>query len=229
MRNGRLLFSGEFEHEVAVLFAAYIEPYMRRRSANGDGVDLRSAEQRRGDGMAEWIALGREGVYSPIEGGERAQVTVTVGLDQLISGLGTATLGPDLLPISVSEARRLACDCRIVPITLSADSLPLDIAQATRNIPAHIRRSVVDRDQGCAFPGCDRTPTDCQCHHVMEWQHGGDTAVENLALLCRRHHRMVHHTEWEVRMNQGRPEFLPPGYLDPRRTPRTNRIDFPQQ
>jgi hypothetical protein len=112
-----------------VLFAAYLEPYLARRPASEDGVDLRSIEQRRGDGRAEWIALGRDGLYSPIEG------------------------GPDLLPVSVSEARRLACDCRIVPITLSADSLPLDIGQATRTIPAHIRRSVVDRDQGCAFPG----------------------------------------------------------------------------
>jgi hypothetical protein len=112
-RNGRLLFHGELDHEVAVLFTAYLEPYLTRRPAAEDGVDLRSID----------------GLYCPIEG------------------------GPDLLPVSVSEARRLACDCRIVPITLSVDSLPLDIGQATRTIPAHIRRSVVDRDQGCAFPG----------------------------------------------------------------------------
>jgi hypothetical protein len=144
--------------------------------------------------MAEWILLGREGVPTPLEGGERAQVTVTVGLDQLISGLGIAYFGPNQLPISVSEARRLACDCCIVPIVLSADSIPLDIGRATRNIAPHLRRSVVDRDKGCTFPGCDRPPRHCQAHHIQEWQRGGKTAVENLALHCPRHHRIVHHT-----------------------------------
>jgi hypothetical protein len=33
-------------------------------------------------------------------------------------------------------------------------------------------------------------------HHVREWRHGGETATENLAMLCA-HHRTVHHTDWE--------------------------------
>jgi hypothetical protein len=223
--DGRLLFNGELEHEVAVLFAGYLDPHMVPRK-NADGTpDLRSTDERRGDAMATWIDDGRDA--APIEGGERAQVTVTVGLDQLLSGLGTATLGPDLLPISVSEARRLACDCRLIPVTLSAESMPLEIGRASRTIPPHIRRLVVDRDQHCAFPDCVRPATQCQVHHLVEWQHGGDTELPNLALLCKRHHRMIHHSDWEVRMNHGRPEFLPPAFLDPRRRPRTNRIDLP--
>jgi hypothetical protein len=132
-RDGRLLFNGELEHEVAVLFAGYLDPHMAPRK-NEDGTpDLRSTDERRGDAMATWLDDGRDA--APIEGGERAQVTVTIGLDQLLSGLGSATLGPDLLPISVSEARRLACDCRLIPVTLSAESMPLEIGRARRTIP----------------------------------------------------------------------------------------------
>jgi hypothetical protein len=222
-RNGWLHFDGDLEPEAAALFAARFDARSKPRPATEEGPDPRTAEQRQGDGMAEWVGSGREAAGSA-DGGERAQLTVTIGLDQLINGLGTAALGPDMLPISVSEARRLACDCGIVPIVLSADSMPLDIGRATRNISPHIRRAVTGRDKGCTFPGCDRPPKDCQAHHLVEWQHGGETALPNLALLCGWHHRIIHHTDWEIRMNRGRPEFLPPAHLDPQRRPRTNEV-----
>jgi hypothetical protein len=110
---------------------------------------------------------------------------------------------------------------------LNAQSRPLDIGRATRLIPPRIRRAVTDRDKGCAFPGCERPAKHCQAHHVVEWKDGGPTRVENLALLCGRHHRIVHHTAWEARMTNGRPEFIPPTYLDPLRTPRTNPVHQP--
>jgi hypothetical protein len=43
-------------------------------------------------------------------------------------------------------------------------------------------------------------------------------------LLCRRHHDLVHHSEWQVRMAAGLPVFRPPAFVDPRRRPRTNPI-----
>ena len=47
------------------------------------------------------------------------------------------------------------------------------------------------------------------------WLHGGKTKLANLVLLCGHHHRVIHHTPWEVRLNpdDGRPEFLPPPKL----------------
>jgi hypothetical protein len=178
--------------EAAAQLAAYLEPHSQPRPTTPEeGPDTRTPDERRGDGFATWIGLGN-GTHA--DGGERATVTVTIGLDELISGLGTATMGPDLLPISVSEARRLACDCRVIPVVLDARSMPVDIGRATRIIPVHMRRLVTDRDKGCTFPGCDRTPTECQIHHVVEWQHGGETDLPNLAMLCPRHHRIVHHT-----------------------------------
>jgi hypothetical protein len=189
------------------------------------GPDPRTLDERQGDAMAHWVDLGRDGV--PTEGGERPQLVVTVGLEKLIAGLGYGAMGPDQLPFSVSEARRLACDCSIVPIVLSADSVPLDIGRASRTIPVNIRRAVVHRDKGCAFPGCAKPGSWCQVHHIIEWQHGEPTKPENLALLCRQHHRLIHHSEWEVRMANGYPKFLPPGWLDANGVCRGNGVSGP--
>jgi hypothetical protein len=52
----------------------------------------------------------------------------------------------------------------------------------------------------------------CHAHHITYWAHGGKTKLRNLVLLCGHHHRVIHHTGWEVRINHadGKPEFLPP-------------------
>ncbi|MFF5054073.1 HNH endonuclease signature motif containing protein [Micromonospora sp. NPDC000663] len=79
------------------------------------------------------------------------------------------------------------------------------------------------RDGGCAFPGCDRPSRWCDGHHVRHWADGGVTALGNAVLLCGHHHRRIHQGDWTVRIApDGQPEFLPPGWLDPLRTPRRN-------
>jgi hypothetical protein len=90
---------------------------------------------------------------------------------------------------------------------LGAESQPLDIGRATRTIPNHIRKALIIRDGGCAFPGCGRRPRQCQGHHVTHWADGGPTSVDNLVLLCGHHHRLIHHSRWTVKINDGKPEF----------------------
>nr|MDT0663721.1 hypothetical protein [Micromonospora sp. DSM 115978] len=67
-------------------------------------------------------------------------------------------------------------------------------------------------------------PTWCETHHVAHWTRDhGDTKLDNLVLLCRHHHRAVHHHGWDVTIApDGLPEFLPPAWIDPHRTPRRN-------
>jgi hypothetical protein len=57
-------------------------------------------------------------------------------------------------------------------------------------------------------------------HHIREWVNGGETNIQDLVMLCRTHHRMIHQSGWEVRMYQGRPEFIPPRWVDPTQAPR---------
>jgi len=125
--------------------------------------------------------------------------------------------------IDARIARRLACDCAIIPVVLGANSEPLDIGRKTRIIPTAIRRALITRDHGCTFPGCTTQPKHCDAHHIVEWTHGGPTALPNLALLCGQHHRLLHHSEWTIRIaTDGHPEFIPPTYIDPTRNPRRN-------
>ncbi|MGC5322913.1 DUF222 domain-containing protein [Micromonospora arida] len=94
---------------------------------------------------------------------------------------------------------------------------------ALADLTGPLRRALVLRDRGCAFPGCDRPPRWCDAHHIHHWADGGRTSLTNAVLLCAHHHRHVHRGEWTVRLGgDGRPEFVPPAWLDPDRLPRRN-------
>lgn len=93
-------------------------------------------------------------------------------------------------PLSPEATRRLACDAAIVTL-VEAGGVPLSVGRKTRSIPPAIRRALAARDRCCAFPGCEQERfTDA--HHLVHWADGGETSLDNLVLLCRRHHRLVH-------------------------------------
>ena len=90
----------------------------------------------------------------------------------------------------METSRRLACDAAVVKMCHDADGAVLDVGRKTRTIPPSIRRALAARDTSCRFPGC--TSRRCDAHHVEHWADGGATSLDNLVLLCRRHHRAVH-------------------------------------
>jgi predicted restriction endonuclease len=92
---------------------------------------------------------------------------------------------------------------------MAGDSEPLDVGRKTAVVLASIRRALVERDRTCAFPGCERHQSWCDAHHILHWADGGPTALGNLVLLCRRHHRAVHEG-FAVSMADGRPVFARP-------------------
>ncbi|WP_370469228.1 HNH endonuclease signature motif containing protein [Micromonospora profundi] len=99
----------------------------------------------------------------------------------------------------------------------------MDLGRQRRLITGPLRRALVLRDRGCAFPGCDRPPRWCDAHHIHHWADGGPTTLTNAVLLCGHHHRHLHHTDWNVRLTaDGHPEFIPPTWLDPTHIPRRN-------
>ena len=99
----------------------------------------------------------------------------------------------------------------------------LNLGRARRLFTGAVRRALILRDGGCAFPGCDRPHRWCDGHHLRAWADGGTTDLDNGVLLCRFHHRQIHHSGWDVRLGTDRkPEFLPPTHLDPLRRPRRN-------
>jgi hypothetical protein len=68
----------------------------------------------------------------------------------------------------------------------------LDLGRTVRLATPKQVQALWIRDQGCTFPGCSRPPSWCDAHHVWHWCDGGPTDLSNLALLCPRHHTIVH-------------------------------------
>ncbi|WP_343123724.1 HNH endonuclease signature motif containing protein [Sciscionella sediminilitoris] len=59
---------------------------------------------------------------------------------------------------------------------------------------------------------CDKPPVLTQAHHIQHHANGGLTVEDNMVLLCAHHHTLIHHTEWQVRIQHGKPAFNPPEY-----------------
>jgi hypothetical protein len=80
-------------------------------------------------------------------------------------------------------------------------SLPLDIGYAD-TVPASIRRAVLLRDRGCAWPRCGRPAAWCDVHHLQHKKDGGETSVSQCVLLCQFHHDIcIHRWGWELTLH----------------------------
>ena len=217
-RDGKLGFEGWLDGEHGPQFQGLIDQLAKPRPLSKDIPDPRSTDERQADALLEVCGLARAAEACPTTGGEPPHINVTIDWDALRTELGAALLdyGQHL---SASDARRWACDCKVIPIVLGGDSEPLDVGRISRSVPLGIRRALVARDRGCAFPGCDRPPARCDAHHVRHWVDGGETSLGNCVLLCPTHHRHVHGTGWEIIVRPGHVEFIPPAILDPLRKP----------
>ena len=186
-------------------------------------VDERTFGQRRADALVEVCRLALNTGELPANGGDRPQLALTMRFADLREQTGPATLDTgDRL--TATQARRLACDAHLLPAVLGTHGQVLDVGQSRRLITGALRRALVLRDGGCAFPGCDRPPRWTDGHHIRSWLDGGPTSLDNSVLLCRHHHRLIHHSTWTVRLApDGLPEFIPPAHVDPRQRPRRNR------
>ena len=112
----------------------------------------------------------------------------TEGADVVFDG--ALEVDDSAVHVSAETSRRLACDAAVVRMHHDADGNVLDVGRKTRTIPAAIRRALSARDTRCQFPGCSARR--CDAHHIEHWVDGGATSLDNLVLLCRRHHRLVH-------------------------------------
>ena len=185
--------------------------------------DARSPGQRRADALTDVCRMAMSRGDLPANGGEPAQIVLTMDIDVLRDGIGAATLD-DGSPVSPTEARRMACDSGVVPVALGGAGQVLDVGRERRLFTGSVRRAVLVRDRGCAFPACDRPSSWSMVHHIRHWAQGGKTCLDNGVLLCGAHHRIIHRGEWRVRINpaDGLPEFIPPSHMDPMARPRRN-------
>jgi hypothetical protein len=208
---GMVRVDGTLDPETGETLLTALRAVLDAQARSPGESDDRTPGQRRADALGEichqWLEWGER----PTVGGERPHVTVTVGAEALAGGGG----GPselDHVGVVVPElARRLACDASITRVVMAGPSEPLDVGRRTPVVSPAMRRAVILRDRQCRFPGCDRPHTWCDAHHVVHWADGGPTAVQNLVLLCRRHHRLVHRPDgFRLDLEDGRPVFRRP-------------------
>ncbi|MFN2593902.1 MAG: DUF222 domain-containing protein [Actinomycetota bacterium] len=128
---------------------------------------------------------------------ERYQVIVHVDADVLVGKEGTCHV-EDSGPLAAETVQKLCCDSSLLTM-LERNGKFVGVGRKTRKIPRHLRRALVARDKGCVFPGCGRAVY-TEGHHIKSWAEQGETELENLALLCRFHHRLVHEGGYRVEL-----------------------------
>jgi len=181
---------------VRALEAARERIRQRRREARAGAADATgetaALEPSRAPGVEALVDVARTALSSSEHGRpRRAALVVHVDAAALTAdGPGRSELegGPVIAP---ETARRLGCDAQLAT-SVERDGLPVSVGRARRSVPAGLRRLLEARDQGCCrWPGCE-TRVHLEAHHRRHWAHGGETSLDNLVLLCWRHHRLVH-------------------------------------
>src|SRR3989441_1677551 len=201
--DGLVRLDGVLDAEGGAILRSALQPFMKPVKD-----DDRSYGQRSADALVE---LGRQGSGGKRDGaGPRPQLIIRASLDTLAGTKGAPAgelEGGGTVP--AETVQRYACDSAISRI-VGQSELEHELNHASRTLPAATRRALEARDRHCIFPGCTRPLNWCDGHHLVWWTRGGATALPNLALLCRPHHRMVHEGGWRlVRHQDGRFTAMP--------------------
>ncbi|HET9849275.1 MAG TPA: DUF222 domain-containing protein [Candidatus Dormibacteraeota bacterium] len=220
--NGLARIDGQLVPEAAAIVRTAIEPYLKPRTG-----DERSGGQRAHDALIQALrrGMGRASGAGRASDGEANGATANGGANgsgprplMIIKTSVDTLAGIDGAPagqlewggtVPAETVRRLACDSAITRI-IGRGELEYETTHATRTIPPMTRRALVARDGHCVFPGCDRPAPWCEGHHLVFWADGGPTKIENLGLVCRAHHRMVHEEGWTLLRKNDRWIATPP-------------------
>jgi 5-methylcytosine-specific restriction endonuclease McrA len=245
--DGMVVLRGRLTPEVGALLMRALDAGRERlhqRTRDGsqvpppvDPTTAPTRAQQQADALALLAETALHHELDPGAPGERYQVVVHVDAAVLADpdqhGQSVLEDGPR---VSAETSRRLACDASRVVMRHDSAGRPMEIGARTRTIPPALRRALQHRDRGCRFPGCSVRIG--EGHHVRHWAQGGPTTLENLALLCRRHHRAVHEEGYRLerlvdgalrfRRPDGRalPEMPPPAMVpaDPVGAIRTRHV-----
>jgi hypothetical protein len=196
--DGSVLLNGVLDPVGGAALRTALEPLARKSGAG----DYREREQRLADALVE-LAAG---------GAQRAQIQVTSSIETLLGLAGAPAAEMEFsLPVSSKTVERLACDSSIARVLLDSESVVIDVGRSKRVVSAPALRALRARDGHCRWPGCDRPASWSAAHHVVHWIHGGTTDLDNLILLCHRHHWLVHEGNWQlVRAEDGKMLTVPP-------------------
>jgi hypothetical protein len=133
---------------------------------------------------------------TPMDTSTRNQVFLHINTTLDTNYLGSGHYVPDKI------VKQFTCDSAITPVLEDIDGNVISIGRRSRVVPAKMRFAIDQRDAGCCrFPGCTQHKWTDK-HHIQHWSDGGETSVNNLITLCRKHHRLIHKGEYIIRSEQ---------------------------
>jgi hypothetical protein len=203
LSDGTVLVRGQLDAVGGEKFKAAIESVVQADRPKGD---LRTRAQQQADGLVQLADNQLASGDLPLLRTVKPSIVVTMRDADLFAeanGAATASTGFGSL-ISASKARMVACDGSVTPVLIDEHGLPLNVGRTKRVVPPHLRKAVELRDEACVFAGCGAPKYWCDVHHLIHWIFGGETSLENSALLCERHHTKVHHGFRVERQPDGR-------------------------
>lgn len=179
-----------------------------------DAVDYRTRTQKVHDALATILSVAARSGEMPDLGGAPPTLVVAVKAEDFAEGRGWGALmnTGDLVPMRV--AVQSGCAGGIQRVLFDENGRIVALGTSARIFNALQRRAIALRDGGCVIPGCTVSASWCEVHHVREYADGGPTHTDNGVLLCWHHHRTLHLSLWEVRMNSGMPEIRGPAWWD---------------
>jgi hypothetical protein len=184
------------------------------RVADPKDFDL-SLAQRRAEALGQVCQHFLDHQQTRKGGRHRPHLNVAISLDDVTAGVGGSysDTGELVSPVALAV---LKCDAAYHRLLFSAVSGVLDYGRSTRDWPVDVYNAIALRDAGCRIGACEAPPSWCDVHHVVPWEHGGDTSVTNGAMACRRHHRLIHTPGHTVKLlPDGRVELThPDGRVD---------------
>ncbi|HLS77140.1 MAG TPA: DUF222 domain-containing protein [Nocardia sp.] len=125
---------------------------------------------------------------------QRGNVEIVVHVD---ASTRTACLdnGPQLTPVT---AARLACDAKVQLLLDDRTGNRMYLGRSRRLASDAQVRALTARDgQRCQFPGCPHTRY-LNAHHIIPWEHGGPTDIDNLIMICSHHHKVIHDHGYQI-------------------------------
>ncbi|MGY1833167.1 DUF222 domain-containing protein [Geodermatophilus sp. SYSU D01180] len=201
--DGSLTLRGHLDAVGGEKLQTALEAHVQADRPAGDD---RTRAQRLGDALVQVADNALASGTLPQLRGHKPQIAVRIDLDDLVDPAGSPNAGRMGFgaTISAARARWLACDGAVSRVVFGPDGAPLDLGREQRLMSRHIRKAAELRDGGCVFAGCGAPTWWCDVHHLIHWIDGGDTSLDNSALLCERHHTEVHHGFRVERQPDGR-------------------------
>jgi hypothetical protein len=191
--GGRYESSGSFDTDGG----AVIETALRLATSGDTCGEERTPAARRADAEIEIHQFFLDHQRTHKGGRRRPHVDIVVNIDDDGAVSGRLIDGP---PLPASTIKRLLCDCAVHRVVTHGRSAILDYGRSTRTVPDDLFNTLVLRDRGCRGPGCDRPAHWCDAHHVIPWEEGGPTEIDNLVLKCRRCHVQGHTPGYEDKL-----------------------------